>query len=71
MRGKLRALHDEVDYNADYRRNVEESLEYYMQYTLRDIQIFLQSMGKTINAYDLPQLIDTFQGIINLMQRKF
>lgn len=62
MRGKLHALHDEVDYNADYRRNVEESLEYYMQYTLRDIQIFLQSMGKTINAYDLPQLIDTFHG---------
>lgn len=33
-----------------------------MQCALRDIQFFFQSMGNTINAYDLHQHIYTFHG---------
>lgn len=45
-----------------YRRNVKKSLEYYMQWALRDIQIFLQSIAKITDAYDLPHLVDTLHG---------
>ena len=40
----------------DYRKYEPENVEYQFQHTLRDIKVFLESIGKHITMYDLPEI---------------
>ncbi|XP_022152308.1 uncharacterized protein LOC111020056 [Momordica charantia] len=40
--------------SEDYRKDEQPNLEYHIQCSLRDIKVFLESMGKQITMYDLP-----------------
>ena len=40
----------------DYRKDEPYNVEYQLQHSLRDIKVFLESIGKQITVYDLPEI---------------